>query len=466
MLINFRNQILAFALFALFCRPVYGQDTDTQSAAPIRTMTLAEALAYAKAHQPAILAARMRVLAVQADVQVARAQWLPLATLGVQLIEGTTNNTTTSYVSIPGLDIPRIGGTAVTATGSFTPHASTLAGIGLQQEVFDFGRIAAQSAALDALVNVQSLGAKAERLAIAFSVEEAFFAVQAARNIVLASQQAFARAQTHRDMAKAKVAAGLQPTIDLTRSDAEVAQFDVARIRAQGGLDAAQSAFAAAVGVPDLQLDASGEAPPESELPSITSVIARTIEVNPELLQAVARLDAQQALTRSIAALWLPNLALTASFSEREGGADPSSGSPGAHAGWVPDVPNWDVGLVLRWPLYDAVVLARRDSSHAQEAVARADVDAIRQRQISAVQQAYVAVTVAQSALPALAKAVAAAQSNYEQADARFKGGLGTIVELTDAEAVRIDAEIQLALGRFTLARARAALARLVAEEP
>ncbi len=375
MIVNLRNQVLAFSIFVFFCSTVHAEPADTQPATSISAMTLAEALAYAKAHQPAVRAALMRTAAAQADVRIARAEWLPFVTFGLQLIEGTTNNTTTSYASIPGLDIPRIGGIAVTATGSYTPHASTLAGIGLQQEVFDFGRIAAQSAALDALVNVERLSAKAEWLAIAFSVEEAFFAVQAARDVVLASQQAYVRTQTHRDLAKAKVTAGLQPTIDLTRAEAELAQFDVARIRAEGGLDAAQSAFAAAVGVPDLQLDASGQALPERELPTISAVIARAASANPELLQAVARLDAQQALTRSLAVLWLPNLALTASFSGREGGADPSSGSPGAHAGWVPDVPNWDVGLVLRWPLYDAVVLARRDSSHAQEEVARAEVE-------------------------------------------------------------------------------------------
>jgi len=131
----------------------------------------------------------------------------------------------------------------------------------------------------------------------------------------------------------------------------------------------------------------------------------------------------------------------------------------------VPDVPNWDVGLVLRWPLYDPIVLARRDSSAAREQVAKAEVDVVKQNQTAAVEQAYVQITVSEAALSALIKSVEAARANYEQADARFKGGLGTIVELTDAEAVRVDAEIELALGHFTLAQARAALARLVAEE-
>jgi len=63
-----------------------------------------------------------------------------------------------------------------------------------------------------------------------------------------------------------------------------------------------------------------------------------------------------------------------------------------------------------------------------------------------------------------LRRSLDAAVANYAQADARFRSGLGNAVELADAEALRTDAEIQLALGSFELARARAALGRAIAE--
>jgi outer membrane protein TolC len=71
---------------------------------------------------------------------------------------------------------------------------------------------------------------------------------------------------------------------------------------------------------------------------------------------------------------------------------------------------------------------------------------------------------VARDVLPGLQHAVDAAHANYAQADARFRSGLGTSIELADAEAVRTDAEIRLALGQFELARARAAFGRSIAE--
>ena len=64
----------------------------------------------------------------------------------------------------------------------------------------------------------------------------------------------------------------------------------------------------------------------------------------------------------------------------------------------------------------------------------------------------------AAQALPALVRSREAAQANYAQVEARFKSGLATGIELADAEALRTEAEIQEALGRFEVARTRAAL--------
>jgi outer membrane protein TolC len=72
--------------------------------------------------------------------------------------------------------------------------------------------------------------------------------------------------------------------------------------------------------------------------------------------------------------------------------------------------------------------------------------------------------TFPESAAAASSRAEPVARANYAQADARFQSGLGTSVELADAEAIRTDAEIQLAFGQFELARARAEFGRAIAE--
>jgi outer membrane protein TolC len=428
-------------------------------------MTLAEALAYARAHQPSLQAARARVAAAGADTRIPRAQWLPGFGLTLQAFEGTANNSTASYVGVRGVDIPRIGGTAVHATGTWHPSTSTLGAIGGAQEIFDFGRIAAEAAVSDVAYEAEQHHADAERLRIELLVKDAYFAVQGAREVQRAAEEAFARARLHRDMAAAEVKSGLHAPIELTRAEADLTRFDVARIRAAGSLATTQAVFAAAVGVDDPTLDAAGEPPAAAPLPPLDQSLRASLERDPLLLEARTRVRGAEAITRALAAQLRPDLSLTATFSGRGSTAEPNAGPLLPDYGPAPVIANWDVGLVMRWPLYDPVIAARREAAATRADVARADVTALAQQETSAVQQAYVAVHVARAALVGLERAVDAARANYAQAEARFKAGLGTSLELADAEAVRTDVEIQLAVGRYDALRARAVLARLLAED-
>ncbi len=430
-------------------------------------MTLPEALAYAREHQPAVQAALARIQASLADARATRSQWLPYVGAVAQLVGGTSNNTTASIFNSAGVDLPRIGGTTVTARGSLDPYPSTVAAVGLTQQVFDFGRIAAQAAVDDSTTDFQRLSAEAASLFVALGVEEGYFAVQAARSVLVASEEAYERSRVHRDLARAGVTAGMRAPIELTRSEADLARFDVGRVRAQGGLFAAQATFAAAVGIPEDRLDAAGEAPAPAELPALRAAMDLAASRDPVIRAAAAQLRTQEAATEAISAQLRPNLLLSGSFSGREGGAPPALPMEAApHGGWLPDVPNWDVALILRIPIFDWVTWQRIDASRQREEVQKAELELIRQGQVAAVQQAWVGVDTADKALVALAKEVEAAHANYDQADNRFRVGLGDIVDLTDAEALRTDAEIQLALGKFDLARQRAVLARLIVEGP
>jgi outer membrane protein len=256
----------------------------------------------------------------------------------------------------------------------------------------------------------------------------------------------------------------LRSPIELTRAEADLARFDVGRVHARGGLAVAQSVLAAAIGAQDPAVDVAGEVPRAAEMPALHEALALARRRDPRLAAALEQLKATEDRTRAIGAELRPDLSLTGTFSGRAGGAPPSSGPVPGGNGWVPSVSNWDLGIVLSWPLFDGTVAARRDAAQADERLERDEIDAALEQEIAAVHESYVQVGVARSAVVALENAVIAAHANYDQADARFKAGMGTAVELADAEAVRIDAEIQLALGEFELARARAAFGRAIAE--
>jgi outer membrane protein TolC len=437
---------------------------DGGAGAP-RRMGLAEAIAFAQKHHPAVRAALARVRAREVEAKIPRAAWYPVAGASAQIFAATANNTTGTYVSPGHFDVPRVGGTRSVADAHLAPYPSTFVGAGAVQELFDFGRIAAEAALSDTNVRVERERARSEELTLVYDVEEAYFAVFAAKAVERASEEAYERARVHRDLAAAGVSSGLRPPIELARADADLARFDIGRVRAAGGVATAEVVFAAAVAAPDDRLDIAEAPPAPRELPPLDAALRAGLARDPELDAAVAELEAAEARTQAIGAERRPNLALSATISGRAGGAPPSgNGELPVGNGWLPAVPNWDVGVVLSVPLFDGSVNARRDAARANEDVERERAALVRQRDIASIRSAYVDVDVARRALPGLGRAVEAARANYAQADARFRSGLGTSVELADAEELRAAAEIQLALGQFELARTRAAFGRAIAE--
>jgi outer membrane protein TolC len=466
---------ISFLACALLAFPAAAAESAQENVTPpalsdiptARPITLNDALAYARAHQPAVQAALARVRTEEAHARIPGAEWQPSLGVTAQIFGATVNNTTAMYLVPDGVALPRIGGSASVSQAGATwkPYASTVAGASILQEVFDFGRIAAATAAADATVEVRKHGADAERLDVELGVEEAYFAVWAAKGVFTASEEAYQRTKTHRDLAKAGVDSGLRSPIELTRAEADLSRYDIGRIRARGGLLVAQSVLAASMGAPELSLDVSEAAPSPAPLPSLAHAIETAGARDPVLLEALARLKAQEKTTAAIGAKLRPNVFATGTFSGRAGGGQPSGNAPvPAGSGFLPDVPNWDVGLILSWTLFDGVTLAERNASQAEEAVRKDEVALYKQREVAAIEAAYVQVSVANAALPALKSAVTGAVANYAQADARFRAGLGNAVELADAEALRTDADVHFALGLFEATRARAVFGRAIAE--
>jgi outer membrane protein len=415
-------------------------------------MTLREAIVFAREHQPSLQAARARVEVAREQAQLPRAAWSPRVALGGELVVGTLNNTTASYGGLGGVFVPRIGGTPANAPASWTPHPSTLAGAGVTQEVYDFGRLSAQAAALDLFAHAAEEDAQLADLDLALYVEESFYAVAGAHAVLRASEAAVQRATAHRDFAQAGVTAKLRSPIELTRAEADLARFDVDRVRAQGALTTAQAVLAAAIGAPDSGIDAGADDVAYPAAPSLDAAVHGFDQREPALRAAKDALAAQQQVTRAIEDELRPDLGVAAGITGRAGD-------------WVPNVPNYAAMVVLTWPLFDRTVDVRAETSRRLERVRAAEVDAEREKLRGGAAQAYVDLEVSQSALPALQRSLDAARANQDQADARFKSGLATAVELADAEALLTDAEIQLAIGQFQLARARARLARVIAED-
>jgi outer membrane protein TolC len=119
----------------------------------------------------------------------------------------------------------------------------------------------------------------------------------------------------------------------------------------------------------------------------------------------------------------------------------------------------WELNLSLSWPIFDGGNrIARYREAKANLDAARARVKSTELDVAREVEQAQSNVIDAEERIQAAQVAVASAQENFRLAQGRFDAGVGTILELTDAQ-------LALTLAQNTEAQAladyRIALARL-----
>jgi outer membrane protein TolC len=423
----------------------------------VEPVTLEAAVERALREQPSLAVARARVQAIALEPGVARAAWLPRLGVMAQVVVATTNNSTATVIGAPVVDLPRIGATPIDATASWAPAGSTTAALGVRQQVFDFGRASADAAAAEARVAAEHERLRVGEAELRALVNTAWFAVKAARSIDEASRAALARAEVSTAFVRAGVQSNLRAPIELTRAGVELERARLASLRSASALEIAQRQLGAAVGVRG-PLDVAGDAA-LPVLPEREAFVA-AVSASPRVKEARARADAQRAAVDAAKSQLLPSVFATAALSGRAGGATPNAGAVPWGAGWLPVVPNWDVGVLVQWQAFDGVALERAGLADAQHTVARAEGAAVEEAEVSAADVAWSEASLAVRAVPVLEATLAAAVASQTQATARFELGLASQLELIEAERVRVDAETQLALGRFAAARSVALLAR------
>ncbi|MFT3835376.1 MAG: TolC family protein [Myxococcaceae bacterium] len=449
--------ISAPTLAAVFITVTAAAETEPA----LRVVTLPDALSIAKQKQPRLAEAQARVRQAAFAVDRVSAQWLPKAGASAQIFAASENNTTATYAGRSVLDIPRIGSGKVTTDPNWTPYGSTFVGIGALQEVFDFGRIGLERDSAQSHLDATKFGEQAEWLEVSALVELAFLSTRSGHSLVDSANDALQRAKLHQEFTRAGVTSGVRAQVDLLRAEAEVARAEVVLARAEAGLQQSQAVLGAAIGLTE-SVDAKGDEPVTPPPAGLDQLLQQAEQQYPRLSQVRKDAESAQRYAKFQGSLWRPDLGLTAGLNTRAGGGPPSSGTTPWGSGWAPIVPNWDVGLVLTWPVFDPVQLKRADEATARAEELTAVSSEAQLQLLSSVRQAYLAATTAREVLSRVERQRDAAVAASEQADARFKTGLGSTLELLEAESFRSEAEIQLVLAKFELARASSALQRTV----
>ena len=400
-------------------------------------LTLEQAVAAALAHQPQLAGARAQVRAAQARTTQATSGLLPQ-------VSGTahagTSNTTTTSVTLPG------GATSTVTSGgqSWSFHLDA------SQALFDAGtwmRASASRASADAQARTE----QATLATVVLNVRTAWFSASAARDLVAVAKDSLANKEQHLTQVQGFVEVGTRPEIDLAQARADRANARVVLISAENGLATAHAQLNQAMGIAastDYPLGATEVRPLEGEEGTIEVLLTEALGHRPDVAARARTRQAQVASIKAAEGTFLPTLAA----SGRIAGAGPELGD--THQAW-------SAGLTLTWPFLEGGrSLGRTREQQALLEALDADDESFRQEVRFEVEQARLQVRAASAAVEATAEVVAAAREQLRLAEARYTAGLGSGLEVSDAQVTTANAAALEVKARFTLASARSQLAK------
>ncbi len=398
-------------------------------------LTLAAAIERALRNYPAIDVSRAQVEAAAAAIQLARTAYLPRVDTIAQFNRATRNNV--FGLVLPQAVMPAISGPVLPTTAD----AVWGSGVGalVTWEPFDFGLRGATVAAAAAARARSEAALRRSEFDVAAAAADLYLTIAAAQQTVAAAQSAADRAQVLVTSVDALVNAELRPGADASRARGEEAAAQTQLIQAQQAVAVARATLARLLD----EEPADIVIPPVDRQPPAAAAPAFAAATTPLALEQQATVAATLAELHALERTYFPRVALQGSAYAR-----------GA-ATLGPDVSNYAVGLTVTFPVLDAAAVHAKQAERAaavrsEEARARQIAADLRGRWNAAVATLDAARRVA-AATPA---GVTAARAATEQASARYQSGLGTLVEVADAQRLLTSAEIDDALARLNVWRA------------
>jgi len=330
---------------------------------------------------------------------------------------------------LPDVDLNATLAHTNTSHGSFGPS------LALTYLLFDFGgREARVEQARQTLIAADFLHNQVIQDVI-LRVEQAYYQYLAAKALLDAQQATLSQRRTTLDAAEARHNAGVATIADVLQARTAVSQAQLTYDTIEGNLRAIEGALATAMGIsPTTKVDAGvlpADVPADELSGAIDELIMQAQTMRPELAAARAVAERAEARIREVRAEGLPSITASASTGVT----------------WFSDGDNTTphaASIGLRFPLftgYRNTYDVRRAQIEAE--LAREEVRDLSQQISLDVWTSYYALRTARQRLTTSRDLLASAQQSADVARARYREGVGTIVDVLTAEAVLQDARAQ-----------------------
>ena len=416
-----------------------------------QSYTLGQAVSDAIDRYPATRVSVEQASAAAQAINLARTAYLPRLDFLGQVNRATRNNV--FGLVLPQSTLPGISGPALEEGNDMTSVWGSAVGITLTWEPFDFGARQASVRSAEAGRRLSETGVTRTRLEVATAASDAFLTVIAAEQTAIAAQAGVERSRVLTEMVQALARAQLRPGADASRARAELAVAENQSIRAQTAIEVAKANLAQFVGGDPRRI--SVQTGPLLKMPDQGAAAGVLTPDHPVLLEQRSLVDQIQAAGQILERLYYPRFFLQASNYARGTGALVNGSTLGGANGLGPNIYNWGLGLTVTFPLFDLPsIRARRDIERYRERSESARYDQFQQDLNTAVERARADLEGARRVAQNTPIQLEAARATEQQTSARYKSGLGTLIEVAEAQRLVTQAEIDDSLARLGVWRA------------
>lgn len=385
-----------------------------------RTLSLAEAVALARARNETILIARADERRAAGAVREAYAGAMPSLSL-----QGTYQRN----FQLPAFFAPEEFGGGKVEMGS---DLELNAGLRLDQVLYAFGRVGNAVAYAKTYKQVAGLGVETACGQVVFAAQEAYARALLMESLARIRGQSLKQARSHLREIEQKFEQGAASRFDLRRAQVEAKNREPELIRAENALELARQDLKRVLGLENgepLELsDSLGYEPATVEL---ESAIAEAFRRRPELRILEAQVAGSEKLLAIYRANDLPVLGLygQVAYQGQGSASHPEDPFKSGHRQI-----STAVGLALQLPIFDGF-RTRGRVEQARAGLRRAELEleqargGVRLEVTQAVQELQSLQREHESQLAT----IALAEETLEIAEARFRNGISTQLELTDA---------------------------------
>lgn len=391
---------------------------------PVQPLTLSQAHAIALQNHPGIAAAGYRAQAEHQVYVQARAGLLPQVSLYGSAVHAGADNT-------------RIMAGAINNPSVFS---RTAIGAGLSQLITDFGRTTNLAASSKLQASAAEQNALATREQVLLEVDRAYFGTLRAQAIEGVAKQTLDTRQLLLDRVSVLAENKLKSDLDVSFARVGLEDARLLLLRAQNEVDSAMAVISTVLGYRDQQAfrladEKSVPVPPGTE---IGPLIEQALRERPELASLRDQRDAAERLARSLRDARLPTVSAVV-----------DAGNSPTHDPRLPD--NYSAGgIVVSMPVFTGGLYEARQ--HEAELRARAAAETLRtlEDEVSRdVRVTWLNLNNARQRLRTTSQLRSYAATAYDLADARYRAGSSSIVELSQAQLELTAAQIDETSARY-----------------